>query len=122
MLLYSCDYYDRRPIVYNHQSSNICIELYNSDELDSNHLNHSDYYISNYIAPHDSSRFINMDGIKAWSEYIQSSQSKRLNVFVFQLDSIKEYGIEHVVFNGLYDHLIFSEQELDNLNWKIVID
>lgn len=58
---------------------------------------------------------------KPWPLFFERSKNKKLNLFIYNLDSLKAYGIDTLIKRKIYRKLEYSEQELDNLDWTITI-
>jgi len=121
-ILLGCDYYDGRLEVQNNTSHVIAVETFLDSIPTLSELNKTEYYLQNSINPNETERLIEMGSTKGWSFRIEKSNNNRLNLFVFQIDSLKMYGIDSLISLGIYDKYIFSEKELDEKNWKVVIE
>lgn len=121
-VLLGCDYYDGRLEVQNNTSHEIAVETFLDSVPTLSELNKTEYYLQNSINPNETERLIEMGSTKGWSFRIEKSKNNRLNLFVFQVDSLKMYGIDSLISLGIYDKYIFSEKELDKKNWKVVVE
>lgn len=121
-LLLGCDYYDKRLEVQNNTSHEIAVETFLDSIPTLYELNRTEYYLQNSINPNETERLIQMGSTKGWIFRIEKSNNNRLNLFVFQIDSLKKYGIDSLIAMGIYDRYMFSETELDKKNWKVVIE
>jgi hypothetical protein len=117
-----CDYYDERLQVQNNTSHVIAVETFLDSIPTLPELNKTEYYLQNSINPNETERLIKMGSTKGWSFRIEKSNNKRLNLFVFHIDSLKMYGVDSLISLGIYDRYMFSEKELDEKNWKVVIE
>ena len=121
-ILLGCDYYDGRLEVQNSTSDAIAVGTFLDSIPTLPVLNKTSYYLQNSINPNETRRLIKTGSTKGWSVRIKKSNNNRLNLFVFQVDSLKIYGIDSLISLGIYDRYIFSEMELENKNWKVVIE
>lgn len=121
-ILSGCDYYDGRLEVQNNTSHVVAVETFLDSIPTLSELNKTEYYLQNSINPNETKRFIEMGSTKGWSFRIEKSNNNRLNLFVFQIDSLKVYGIDSLISLEIYDRYMFSETELDKKNWKVVIE
>ena len=121
-ILLCCDYYDGRLEVQNRTSHIITVETFLDSIPTLSELNKTEFYLRNKIEPDEINRLVEVGSTKGWSFRIKKSNNNRLNLFVFQVDSLKIYGIDSLVSLGIYDRYIFSETELENKNWKVVIE
>lgn len=120
--LQGCDYYDGRLEVQNNTSHVIAVETFLDSIPTLPVLNKTEYYLQNYINPGETESLSKPGSTRAWSFLIENSSNKRLNLFVFQMDSLKVYGIDSLITLGIYDRYMFSKKELDKKNWKVVIE
>lgn len=121
-ILLGCDYYDGRLEVQNNTSHVIAVETFLDSIPTLSELNKTEYYLQNSINPNETERLIEMGSTKGWSFRIEKSNNKRLNLFAFHIDSLKMYGVDSLITLGIYDRYMFSEKELDEKNWKVVIE
>lgn len=121
-ILLGCDYYDERLQVQNNTHHVIAVETFLDSIPTLSELNKTEYYLQNSINPSETERLIKMGSTKGWSFRIEKSNNKRLNLFVFHIDSLKMYGVDSLISLGIYDRYMFSKKELDEKNWKVVIE
>ncbi|REG76887.1 hypothetical protein [Algoriphagus antarcticus] len=117
-----CDYYDGRLEVHNSTSHVVAVETFLDSIPTLSELNKTEYYIQNSISPNETKRLIKMGSTKGWSFRIKKASNNRLNLFVFQVDSLKTYGIDSLISLGIYDRYMFPEVHLDENNWKVIIE
>lgn len=57
-----------------------------------------------------------------WPMYVRNSLNKKLNLFVYNVDTLMAYNsIDTLNAKKMYRRLEYSEQELDKLNWIVII-
>jgi len=121
IVFFGCDYYDGRLEVHNSTSHVVAIETFLDSIPTLSELNQTEYYLQNGIRPNETKRLIKMGSTKGWSLRIEKSKNNRLNLIVFQVDSLKKYGIDSLISLGIYDRYKLSETELEKKSWKVVI-
>lgn len=121
-ILLGCDYYDGRLEIQNNTSHVIAVETFLDSIATLPELNKTEFYLQNSIDPNKTERLSKKGSTKAWSSLIKKSNNRRLNLFVFHIDSLKMYGVDSLITLGIYDRYVFSEMELDEKNWKVVIE
>ncbi|MDR7130951.1 hypothetical protein J2X69_003310 [Algoriphagus sp. 4150] len=122
IILSGCDYYDGRLEVENKSPHEVAVETFLDSVPTLSELNKTEYYIQNSIKPDESKRLIEMGSTREWSFRIKKTNNNRLNLFVFQIDSLKMYGVDSLISLGIYDRYILSEKYLNNENWKVVVE
>jgi hypothetical protein len=117
--LFGCDYNDGRLQVKNSGYIDIAVEFSKDTVPIGNNL--VEYFISQAIAPGKTERFLMPGNNIAWSNYIQISKNKKLNVFVYDLDTLKKYqNMDSIRHKKLYIKRIkISEEELNQKNWIV---
>jgi hypothetical protein len=116
-----CDYYDYRLKVINKTNNVIAIETYLDTLPDFPNLNHAEYYFRNRLEPKDSIELVK-SGKNGWLFFIEESRNKKLNLIVYNIDSLRKYeSIDTLIKKRIYRCYEFSEKELQEKNWKIVI-
>jgi len=123
VLFSSCVYdpIDKRLLVVNHQTNDIVI-YWNSDTIpEFPSVNHTEVYLTNYGIRSNDSLWVPEDGAN-WPKYLDSAINKRLNLFVYNVDTIKKYNnIDTINIKKRYQRLEYSKQQLEKLNWRIVV-
>ncbi|WP_192349071.1 hypothetical protein [Algoriphagus sp. Y33] len=122
IILSGCDYYDERLQVENKSPNEVAVEIFLDSVPTLSELNKTEYYIQNSIEPDESKRLMEMGSTRGWSFRIKKSNNDRLNLFVFQVDSLKIYGVDSLISMGVYDKYILSEMYLNEENWIVVIE
>jgi len=123
VFLVSCDYYDHRLWVKNVTNGSICL----STDLDTvpslSSVNSTGYYLNNVLRPGDSTNLVKPGSTKGWSFFIDESSNDKLNLFVYNIDSLKKYqSIDTLIKNSIYTRYSFTEKELELVNWEVVIN
>ncbi len=116
IILISCDTVDDRLVVINNHSNPIAVEC-SQDSILTNY-NLWQFYVEKQIKPNTSR---NIDKRGAWPHYIRSSNSQKLYLFIFDIDTIIKYkDMDFVIKNALYVSRIgVTESDLESRNWKI---
>ena len=58
----------------------------------------------------------------SWPRAIAYSKNKKLNLFVFNVDSLRHYNsIDILIKRRIYKYFKFNEEELEKLDWKIEV-
>nr|WP_067061571.1 hypothetical protein [Mucilaginibacter sp. L294] len=112
--------------VQNSSKEKITIVYSNTNNPSSTEENNIAYYIADYVLiKPDSVNSIRIDGNKyAWHRYIKRGKENQLYLFVFSVDSLKQYdgvySINELCHMGKYLKMLkYSEPELKKMNWKI---
>jgi hypothetical protein len=120
--LSGCDYYDSRLEIENKTGSAIAVEIYEDTVANVEESNRADFYLQNQIAPNGAKR-LTKNGKNGWPFVIVRSKNKRLNVGVYNVDSLKKYrDMEHLINNKMYKWYEFTEAQLQAQNWKISVE
>ena len=57
-----------------------------------------------------------------WPRFVRNSVNRKLHLFVYNVDSLKAYkNIDTLNARKIYKRLDYSEEELNKLNWIVVI-
>jgi hypothetical protein len=119
----SCDPVSSRLKIQN--NSEIAIwAVYGTDTLcPSESTNSIQYFLDNQVLPKDVRSLKIIGGKNDWEYYIDRCINKKLNVFVFPIDTIKKYGYslstKELKFIKRYS---YSKNELDSIEWLIVFN
>jgi hypothetical protein len=119
----SCDVHDDRLNVINLSAEKIAL----STELDTipeyPSVDKTEYYFRTTLRPQDSTKLLFEGRRMGWSFFISESVNNKLNLFVYNIDSLKKYqSIDTLIKNRLYTRYSFAEKDLDRSNWEIVIE
>jgi len=117
-----CDYYDYRLKVVNKTDNVIAIETYLDTLPDFPSLNHTEYYFRNRLEPKDSIELVK-SGKNGWLFFIEDSRNKKLNLVVYNIDSLRKCAsIDTLIRKRRYGCYEFSEKELQEKNWRVVLE
>ncbi|RWY49198.1 hypothetical protein [Mucilaginibacter gilvus] len=118
------DYSNSMLTVRNNSSQKITV-LYSNSQPPTRRENNVEFYVSdnNYVEP-DSTNTIYISGKSdAWHYYISEGKEKKLFIYVFSVDEIKQYHgpvmNELINTNKYLKVLNYTEEELTALNWQI---
>lgn len=108
--------------IVNRTDSYIAVEF--SQDTVSKNLNKVEYYIRKQIKPYDSLEFHGGIEPSPWQKFIVNSVNKKLNVFVYNADTLVKYmNMEQIRRNRLWVvEMSISQSELDSMKWVIVYD
>jgi hypothetical protein len=121
LILTGCDYSDSKLMIKNHSKKTIAIQPFEDTIINSSILNKVPYYETIRIYPKDST-YQFLPGKDAWKWETRNSKNKKLNIFVFDLDTLRKYNdMEFIRLNKMYKRYEFTEKELNNSNWIIDI-
>lgn len=60
---------------------------------------------------------------KPWHWFFEKSKNKKINLFIYNLDSLKVYrNIDTLIKRKIYRKFEYSEQEINKLNWIVTIE
>jgi hypothetical protein len=115
----SCDLADNRLQIINNSSSTICYDYSTSGDInpDSNRLF---WYLSNQILPSKTQNISLLGSRNMWIKEIENSKTKRLSIFLFNVDTLKKYeDLNFIIKNSLYEKFDYSISDLEKNNWII---
>jgi hypothetical protein len=121
VIIQSCDFSDRRLKIVNKTGKPIALGIY-SDTLPSYpSLNKTEAYLDSQVSPGE--LYVpSMPERNGWEKIIYNSPNKKLNIFVFKIDSLKKYrSIDSLIRNRIYNKISISEDSLQNNKWTIHI-
>lgn len=119
LLLSGCDYGDNRLKIKNHSKNDIAFVFSSDTILDKIH--NIDVLIREKIRPGGTVNQIMLGGPKAWSFLIKNSNNKKLNAFIFNIDTLSRYSdLKYIIKNRRYIRYEFTEKKLEELNWEII--
>lgn len=119
----SCDVHDDRLKVMNHSIEEITLSTGLDTVPGYPSVNKSEYYLRTSLSPLDSRRLLKEGRSKAWSFFISESKNDKLNLFVYNIDTLRKYqSIDTLIKNRLYRRYSFTEKELEKSDWEIVIE
>jgi len=121
----SCDYYNYKLSVINKSGKEISV--LESNDIEAPSANYVAYYLADWVAiKPDSSRTITKPGKEdAWHNYIQEGHDKKLYLYIFETNTLKEYknnSIQELVrIKKYFKSYAYSESDLDKINWTVTV-
>ena len=121
LLLTGCDYYDSRLSIINESCSAICVETYKDTIPEDSNTNQLAFYLSHGISPGDTSRQT-IPGKNAWIVEIETNKNRKLNLFVYQTDTVRKYrNMALLNKKRLFQRISLTQEQLERNNWLIKI-
>lgn len=119
----SCDVHDERLKVVNLSRDEITLQTEKDTVPQYPSVNKSAHYLSEALSPVDTV-MLKYEGMSnGWSFFISESVNKKLNMFVYNIDSLKKYGsIDTLASRNIYKRYSFSEKELEMTHWRVFIN
>ena len=120
VFIISCEYFDSRLRIINMTKNPIVVETF-SDSINMKVNNHTEYYLSNIIVE---GGIINLteSGINGWPFFVRRSKNKRLNICIFNADTLKKYQSINLLINSkMYKKYSFTEEELLKMGWVVTV-
>lgn len=123
VLVIGCHRYDDRLQIVNRTNSEITI----TTSLDTvpvfPSLNKKEFYFRTRFYQGERRNLIHPGFTDSWSLKIHNSKNNKLNLFVYNIDSMFSYNnIDTLIKSRIYNRYEFSEKELEEMNWEVVID
>ena len=118
----SCDYSDDRVKIRNNSLHEIAVEFYRDTLPTINESNSEEYYVEVSIKPGETKHQFMVGNPKGWELFTERSANGRLNMAVFDLDSLRRYGMDSIIVLELYEMLSFSLTELEKRDWVILVE
>jgi hypothetical protein len=123
LLWSSCDYYDNRLRIKNNSNADIAVETYLDSIPTIEESNSSAYYLREIVKKQGTSSLTMPGSTQAWIFFIERSKNKKLNICVFNKDTIIKYGvIDSLINKNLYKKYIISKSYLDSTQWVVQIN
>src|SRR5688572_797484 len=91
LVLNGCDYYDVRLQVINQSDHEISYAVYSRPVPDFPSINKTEFYLGFTAMPGDTLRRAR-PGKNAWSYEIEKSTNKKLNLVIYNVDSLRKYN------------------------------
>jgi len=124
LFLSSCIYesFDSRLKIVNQTTGDFSLDYSISDTIpEYPSLSKTAYYLSDTVGRKDTMSLDEADG-KDWPFAIDGSKTKKLNLFIYSLDSIKKYKeIDTLINRKIYKRLEYSKEELEKSNWIVIV-
>ena len=119
----SCDYHDSRLKIINKNNSAICVETFLDTLPDYPSLNKPEYYLSNIILPNDTAEQTIPGSPDEWTREVDRSKNKKLNLFIYQADSVRTYyNMDSLNQKKRFKRVFFTLDELRAANWNVVVE
>jgi hypothetical protein len=119
MLIIACDYTDNKLKVKNNSSETICF-VHDMDTILDNQESDIYYFNRNCIVPGEISSQVAFGRPYEWSDEINRSKNKKLNVFIINHDTLLKYNDwQYISINKLFKRYEYTEEELNKNNWII---
>jgi len=120
-ILAGCDYYDNRLSVVNHSQRPICPEAFEDTIPDFPTLNQPEAYLSHIVLPGDSTSLTRV-GTNGWPFSVQRSTNRKLNLFVYNADSVRQYhSMDSLNRQRRFHRISLSLAELEARHWRVVV-
>jgi hypothetical protein len=117
LILTSCDRFDARLKIHNKSGKTIFVITSETKNLSI--YNGVEYYKLRNIPPDSSDTKLLMN--ITWNDYINHSFNKKLNLYVFDLDTLLKYeNIDSTLKHPIYKYEI-PLKELEKKDWNITI-
>jgi len=121
-LLLGCDYYDDRLVLRNNFNYNVVIEMYHDSVPSFSETNTSGFYLSKIIEQKQEMRFLKIGSQNGWPFFLINSSNNKLNVAVFNADSLRKYGdIKYLIEFDLFDMYSYPIKDLEKKEWRITV-
>lgn len=123
LLLASCVYDpgDGRLEIINHTKHDIAVYWHSDTIPEYPSINETELYLRDKIMVGDKASQPADNG--NWPKFVQNSLNKKLNLFIYNVDTLKAYhSIDTLNIKKLYKRLEYTIEELDRLDWKVVIE
>lgn len=119
MLAGTCDYTDNRLKIKNNSSYSIAFD-YSTDTVLEPEIKNVNAVISDKIMPGKIADQSLPGSTNAWPFLIKKSKNNKLNVFIFNVDTVLKYNDwEYIRNHRLYKRYSITEEELKRTNWTI---
>lgn len=116
-----CEFYDLRLRVKNDFDKPVCVEIVSNDLSYIKQVNDAQYYINAKIDPQEIRSF-SKSGKEGWEYFIEKTNDKKLNILVFDLDTLVKYENMFLLLEmKKYKVFSYRKDELEKMNWEIGI-
>jgi hypothetical protein len=120
--LLSCDPASNKLKIYNGSNSSI-YATYTFDSFNPTNDNPIKYFMDNQILPKDTGHLHLLGGDKDWGYFIEKSSNKKINIFIFSIDSIEKYGYNFLANDkNYYKQYSYTQEGLDSIKWVVKIN
>jgi len=119
MLAGTCDYNDNRLKIKNNSAYDIAFD-YSTDTILEQDFTNFNSIINDKIMPGEVANQLLPGSTNAWPFLIKKSKNNKLNVFIFNNDTLLKYNDREYIRNHkLYKRYSLTEEELNEINWII---
>jgi hypothetical protein len=119
MLAGTCDYNDNRLKIKNNSAYDIAFDYSTDTILEQDFINFNSI-INDKIMPGELANQLLPGSTNAWPFLIKKSKNNKLNVFIFNYDTLLKYNDREYIRNHkLYKRYSLTEEELNQINWII---
>ncbi|PTS94217.1 hypothetical protein DBR11_23865 [Pedobacter sp. HMWF019] len=107
--------------VVNHTGHDVSIE-WEKDSIPSYPaFNKTEYYLENPTYNNDTLS-AGESGRFGWKRFITQSKNKKVNLFVYKMDSLRKYNsIDYLNEKRIYKRYSYTKEELEKCNWIVII-
>lgn len=118
----SCDVHDDRLKVLNLSDVNISLSTEKDTIPEYPSVDKTEYHLRSALYPEEEKKLLYEGQRKGWSFFIADSKNEKLNLFVYNIDSMGKYkSIDTLIRKQIYTRYSFTEQELDEMDWQVII-
>lgn len=119
MLAGTCDYTDNRLKIRNNSNHAIAFD-YSIDTVLEQESKKIESIISDKIMPGETVSQTMPGSANGWPFLIKRSKNNKLNVFVFEVDTLLKYNDwEYIRTRKLYKRYEYLEEDLNRTNWTV---
>jgi hypothetical protein len=126
--LWGCyDIVTNHQLVITNKSLKKISVLYSNDLNTEKNENNIAFYLSNQsvILPDSSRDIIRLGGSNEWHDYINAGKTKKLTIYIFDVDSLNRYNGIYSMNNLVTQHKYlmvssYTEKELEKVKWNIM--
>ena len=121
-IVFSCDPMDYKLKILNRTDSRICYEISEDSVLIENKIYNKDTWDGYRSVLSNDSTIIAYPVSDSWNYIKSESKNGKLNIFIFKYDSLVKYDWKTIVKTKNYiKYISLTKNELDSINWRIVI-
>ncbi len=116
----TCDYNDNRLKIRNNSNYAIAFDYSLDTILEQRSNDNIPFYIRDKTLPGETTSINKPGSTRGWPFLIQSSNNKKLNVYIISVDTLLKYNdFEYIRSHRLYKRYSLTEEELNRINWII---
>ncbi len=115
LILFACDFTEDRSIIVNNKTDSPIYCLVTNSLIDNN-SSKSDICIE--ILSND---FGGINPVRTrWESFIEKNKKKRIELYVFEKDTVEKYGWESSVIDERFSKkFLFTIADLDDIEWEL---